>query len=69
MQMNSKKRLLYIAIWLLICVLVGSIANYFFGLGFWVAFVITAVALILNGIVAEVEDRVPWGFLNPRRKK
>ena len=69
MQMNSKKRLLYITIWLLICVSVGSIANYFFGLGFWVTFVITAVALVLNGIVAEIEDRVPGGFLNPRRKK
>jgi hypothetical protein len=67
--MNPKKRLLYVAIWLLICVLVGSIATYFFRLNFWVAFVITAAALVLNGIFAEIEDRMPGGFLNPRRKK
>jgi len=67
--MNPKNRLLYIVIWLLICVLAGSVATYFFSLNFWVAFAITAAALILNGIVAEIEDRMPGGFLNPRKKK
>jgi hypothetical protein len=67
--MNPKNRLLYIVVWLLICVLVGSVAAYFFSLNFWVAFVITAAALVLNGIVAEIEDRMPGGFLNPRKKK
>jgi hypothetical protein len=67
--MNPKNRLLYIVVWLLICVLVGSVAAYFFSLNFWVVFVITAAALILNGIVAEIEDRMPGGFLSPRRKK
>jgi uncharacterized membrane-anchored protein YjiN (DUF445 family) len=67
--MNPRKRLLYIAVWLLICVLVGWIATYFFSLNFWVAFGITAAALVLNGIVVEIEDRMPGGFLNPRKRK
>jgi len=67
--MNLKKRLFYIFVWLLICVLVGSAATYFFHLNFWVAFVITASALILNGVIAEIEDRMKGGFLNSRRNK
>ena len=69
MQMNLKKRLFYIFIWLLICALVGSMAMYFFHLNFWVAVVITASALILNGVIAEIEDRMEGGFLNSRRDK
>ena len=67
--MNLKKRLFYVFVWLLICVLVGSVATYFFHLPFWVAFVITASALVLNGVIAEVEDRMKGGFLNSRRDR
>jgi hypothetical protein len=66
--MNIRKRLLYLVVWLSICGLSGLVAGIFFGLGFWVIFGITAGALLLNGIVAEIEDRRPGGFLNPRKK-
>ena len=66
--MNIKKRLLYLLVWLLICGLAGLVAAMFFGLSFWVIFGITAGALLLNGIVAEIEDRRPGGFLNPRKR-
>jgi hypothetical protein len=67
-KMNLKRGLLCITIWLFICGLAGLAAASFFGLNFWVTFSITAVALMLNGIVAEIEDRLPGGFLNPRKK-
>jgi hypothetical protein len=63
-----KIRLLYIVIWLLISGLAGIAAASFFGLNFWVTFAITGVALMLNGLVAEIEDRMPGGFFNPRNK-
>jgi hypothetical protein len=67
-KMDIKRRLLYIAIWLLICGLAGLVAARFFDLGFWLIIAITAGALILNGVIAEIEDRSPGGFLNPRKK-
>jgi hypothetical protein len=66
--MNFRKRLLYLLVWFLICGLAGLVAAIVFGLSFWVIFGITAGALLLNGIVAEMEDRRPGGFLNPRKK-
>ncbi len=35
------------------------------GLSFWASFAIAVAALMINGLVAEVEDRLPGGFLNP----
>jgi len=66
--MNIKRRMLYLTIWVVICSVVGIVAAYFFNVGFWLAFLITAAALLLNGVVAEIEDRRPGGFLNPRKK-
>jgi hypothetical protein len=66
--MSLKRRLIYIVTWLAISVVAGTAAAHFLRLGFWVAFSITAVALLINGIVAEIEDRLPGGFLNPRKK-
>jgi hypothetical protein len=66
--MKLKKRLLYIVVWISICGLAGLVAAHFFGLSFWVTFSITAAALVLNGILAEIEDRRPGGFLGPRKK-
>lgn len=67
--MKLKTRLFYIVIWLLISGLAGLAAASIFGLSFWVMFAITGVALMLNGLVAEIEDRKPGGFLNPRKKE
>jgi hypothetical protein len=67
--MKVKRRLLYTVIWLLICSAAGLVAARFFNLNFWVTFAITAGALLLNGLVAEIEDRRSGGFLNPRKKE
>ena len=66
--MRLRKRLLYLAVWIFICGLAGLVTTYFLGLRFWVTFGITAAALVLNGVVAEIEDRTPGGFLRPRKK-
>lgn len=66
--MKLKKYVFYSVAWLAICSLVAWAATRFFKLDFWVSFSITAAALVLNGIIAEVEDRMPGGFLNPRKK-
>ena len=68
-QVTIRKRLLYIVAWLAICGAVGGIAAYGFHLSFWITFAITAAALVINGFVAELEDRMPGGFLNPRGDK
>jgi len=68
--MNMKRpKLRYIAIWLLICSLAGFVAARLFNLSFRIVFAITAGALMLNGIVAEIKGRRPGGFLNPRREE
>jgi hypothetical protein len=67
-QMTIRKRLLYTVAWLAICSAAGGIAAYGFQLSFWITFAITAAALVVNGFIAEWEDRMPGGFLNPRRK-
>jgi hypothetical protein len=43
--------------------------SYFFKVSFWLSLGVVAAAWVINGIVAEIEDRMPGGFLNPRRKK
>lgn len=52
-----------------ICLTLSSILAWLSGLPFWVAFLIVAGALVINGVVAEIEDRAPGGFLNPKRGK
>ena len=39
--------------------------NYFSGLSFWVLFAIVAVAILINGAAALLEDEMPGGFNNP----
>ena len=48
--------------------LVGAIAlaaSFVFGFGFLRAFVATLAALLINGLVATLEDDLPGGFNNP----
>jgi hypothetical protein len=47
---------------------VGAALHYFAGLNFWYAVAIGAGALLVNGIVATVEDESPGGFNNPKLK-
>lgn len=66
--MKLKKYAFYLVAWLAICGSLAWVGAHFFELDYWLCFLITAAALVLNGIVAEVEDRMPGGFLNPRKK-
>ena len=51
------KRLLYTLIWLGVSLLAGVAGNYLFNVNFWVASLVAGVALIVNGLIAEWEDR------------
>jgi hypothetical protein len=51
-----------------ISALVGAGLHYFAGLSFWYAGVIVAGAMLVNGIVAAIEDEGPGGFNNPKPK-
>lgn len=51
------KRMLYTLIWLVISLLAGAVGNYLFNVNFWVASLIAGIALIVNGLIAEWEDR------------
>lgn len=49
---------------------IAATIGYFFGrwtgIGFWVAFAIVYVAMLINGWVATLEDEQPGGFNNPK---
>jgi len=40
----------------------------FSGLSLWVAVLIIVGAMLLNAVVAEIEDRLPGGFLHPKKQ-
>lgn len=58
----------FYAVWLALCALGGALLRWLSGTPFWSGAAIVAAALVINGVVAEVEDRAPGGFLNPRGK-
>jgi len=64
MATASRKYPLLLA-WLALCGALGLVLSLLSGLSFFAATVIVAVALVLNGVLAEIEDRAPGGFLNP----
>jgi hypothetical protein len=47
---------------------VAACISYFSRLNFWICLGIVAVAWVINGIVATIEDHMPGGFLNPGQK-
>ena len=55
----------YTAIGLAIAAIIGALLSWFSDLPFWASFIIVAVAMVLNGILAEYEDNLPGGFNNP----
>jgi hypothetical protein len=55
-------RLKYTLVWLAISLVIGAIAHFGFGQNFIASAVIAGVALTLNGLLAEWEDRQPGGF-------
>ena len=58
----------YWFIGLAIAGMVAWLLTWLFGLPFIAAFLLTAGAMFLNGLVADWEDRRPGGFYNPRDK-
>jgi len=67
--MIYKKRLLYFGIWFLICSILGGAAVFISHILFWAGFLIAAFALFANSLLADFEDRLPGGFLNPKGNK
>lgn len=50
----------------LIAILIALGIHAIFHLNLLVCLAIVVVAMLVNGIVAEIEDRRPGGFLNPK---
>lgn len=46
------------------CVVLGLISSYAFGLSFWCSLAIVTFALLVNGLVAQVEDQTPESTSN-----
>jgi len=57
-----------ISVWLLLCAGGGALIAWLSGMPFWLGFAIVAGSLLLNGLVAEVEDRSPGGLLHDNEK-
>ena len=57
-----KQWLKYAVVWLAICFSVGAAMNYFFDLNFWFSSAGFGAALVINGLIADWEDRQPGGW-------
>lgn len=57
-----------LVLWLVLCAAGGFLLAWLADMPFWGGAVVVAFALVINGVVAEVEDRAPDGFLNPPGK-
>jgi len=51
------RKITHTLIWLVIALLVGAAGSYFFKLNFWWSSLIAGIALVVNGLIAEWEDR------------
>jgi len=47
----------YIFIWFTISLLVGGLGSYIFKINFWIISIIVGLILIINGLIADWEDR------------
>jgi len=50
-------KLKVILIWLSISIIAGVVGSQIFNVAFWLAAVIAGAALVVNGLIAEWEDR------------
>ena len=55
--MSIMRKIIPILIWAVISLLAGAVGSYFFKLSFWLSSLIAGMALIVNGLIAEWEDR------------
>jgi uncharacterized protein YqfA (UPF0365 family) len=51
------RKIKHILIWVAISLLAGAVGSHFFNVEFWLSSLIAGVALIINGLIAEWEDR------------
>jgi hypothetical protein len=51
------KKIIPILIWAAISLMAGAVGSYFFKLNFWFSSLIAGMALVVNGLIAEWEDR------------
>ncbi len=51
------RKVTHVLIWLVITIFVGAAGSYFFALNFWWSSFIAGIALVVNGMIAEWEDR------------
>lgn len=56
-------------IWLALCLVGGGLLSWFTVVPFWGGSLIVTAALIINGVIAEVEDNSPDGFNNPNNNQ
>ena len=54
-----------VVISLLIIFIVAAGISYFFGFSYWIAFAMAVGAIMINGVIATIEDDLPGGFNNP----
>lgn len=64
MKKQVRQALICITLWLLLSSLIALVVAELFQIKFWICFVISGAAMILNGLFAEWEDRRPGGFLD-----
>ena len=50
-----------------IALLIAVLASYILDVGFVWTIIIIAIAMLINGLVATIEDRSPGGFLNAKK--
>ncbi|WP_148661392.1 hypothetical protein [Roseateles chitosanitabidus] len=55
-----------IAVSATVCASVGGLLAWISGLPFWAAALIVGVAMLANGLIAEIEDGSPGGFNDPK---
>lgn len=51
------RRIIYVLVWIIISLVAGAVGSHFFNLDFWLSSLIAGIALIINGLIAEWEDR------------
>ncbi len=56
------------AVFLMIVAGVSFAVSKWFDVSYWIAFIIIAVALLIVGWIASIEDEMPGGFNNPKNK-
>ena len=54
------------AFWLVFVLVVASILNWFSGMGFLASVIVTLIAVAVNLLVIEWEDRQPDSFFGPK---